>query len=66
MNRVLKEIQQHAELLPLAQQAELLVNVAKDLPSIEAFAHKDPLTLQKEMRDAGLNNAGQTMTGGDV
>lgn len=24
MNRVLKEIQQHAELLPLAQQAELL------------------------------------------
>jgi len=33
------------------QSAELLVNVVKDLPAIEAFADKDPLSIQKEMRD---------------
>lgn len=26
-------------------------NLVKDLPAIEAFADKDPLRLQKEMRD---------------
>ncbi len=33
------------------QSAELLVNVAKDLPAIEAFTDKDPLSIQQEMRD---------------
>lgn len=33
------------------QPTELLVDVVKDLPVIEAFADKDPLHLQKEMRD---------------
>lgn len=33
------------------QPTELLVDFVKDLPAIEAFADKDPLRLQKEMRD---------------
>ncbi len=40
-----------AQYLSSKQSAELLVNVAKDLPAIEAFADKDPLSIQKEMRD---------------
>ena len=85
MNSVLQEIQQHAAVLPMALQSELLnytihleqkaqearernklmlapylanrqptellVDFVKDLPAIEAFADKDPLSLQKEMRD---------------
>lgn len=97
MNSVLREIQQHAAVLPLALQAELLnytmylakkaqeaqernnrmpasdlaskqptellVDMAKDLPTIEAFADKDPLSLQKEMRDAGPNKNLQATEG---
>ncbi len=33
------------------QSTESLVNFAKNLPAIEAFSDKDPLSLQKEMRD---------------
>lgn len=40
-----------ADYLSSRQSAELLVNIAKDLPTIEAFANKDPFCLQKEMRD---------------
>ena len=97
MNSVLREIQQHAAVLPLALQVELLnytiyleqraqealernklmpvsdlsskqpkellVDMAKDLPTIEAFADKDPLSLQKEMRDAGPNKNLQVTEG---
>ncbi|MDD2610303.1 MAG: hypothetical protein PHX60_11580 [Giesbergeria sp.] len=45
------------------QPTELLVDRAKDLPAIAAFANKDPLRLQQEMRDAGLNTNGQAMAG---
>jgi uncharacterized protein YoaH (UPF0181 family) len=40
-----------ARYLSSMQSSELLVNVAKNLPPIEAFAEKDPLSIQKEMRD---------------
>ncbi|WP_295388733.1 hypothetical protein [uncultured Thiodictyon sp.] len=40
-----------AQYLSSRQSAELLVNVASDLPMIDAFAGKDPLSIQKEMRD---------------
>lgn len=97
MNSVLREIQQHAAVLPLALQAELLnytmyleqraqealernkwmpasdlaskqptellVDIAKDLPAIEAFADKDPESVQKEMHDAGLNKNFQAAEG---
>jgi hypothetical protein len=33
------------------QSGELLVNVINDLPVIDAFVGKDPLSIQKEMRD---------------
>lgn len=39
-----------AQYLSSRQSAELLVNVAKDLPVIDSFAGKDPLSIQKEMR----------------
>lgn len=40
-----------AQYLSSKQPNELLVDFAKNLPAIEAFADKDPLSLQKEMRD---------------
>ncbi|MBX9835574.1 MAG: hypothetical protein K2X65_05290 [Burkholderiaceae bacterium] len=40
-----------AQYLASRQPKELLVDIAKDLPAIEAFSDKDPLILQKEMRD---------------
>lgn len=33
------------------QSSDLLVNIAKDLPEIACFKNKDPLALQKAMRD---------------
>ena len=33
------------------QQPDLLVNFAKDLSPVGIFANKDPLHIQKEMRD---------------
>lgn len=40
-----------AQYLANRQPKEFLADIAKDLPVIEAFADKDPLSLQKEMRD---------------
>lgn len=37
--------------LSAKQSADLLVNVAKALPAVEAFLTKDPLFVQQEMRD---------------
>ena len=33
------------------QSADLLVNVAQALPAIQAFAGKDPVSIQREMRN---------------
>lgn len=40
-----------AQYLSSRQSAELLMNAAKELPVIDAFAGKDPLSIQREMRD---------------
>lgn len=40
-----------AEYLSIKSSSDLLVNAAQDLPAIEAFSEKDPLSLQQEMRD---------------
>jgi predicted DNA-binding protein len=33
------------------QESELLVDIIKELPEFPSFADKDPLELQREMRD---------------
>lgn len=40
-----------AQYLSIRQSSDLLVDVAKALPAIEAFSTKDPLSIQQEMRD---------------
>lgn len=40
-----------AQYLASRQSSNLLVNVAKILPPVEAFSAKDPLAIQLEMRD---------------
>lgn len=40
-----------AQYLSSRKTAELLVNVAKELPTIEVFADKDPLSLQEKIRN---------------
>ena len=40
-----------AQYLSSRQSADLLVNIAKDLPKVALFADRDPLVIQKEMRD---------------
>lgn len=40
-----------AQYLASRQSSDLLVDVAKNLPAVEAFSAKDPLAIQQEMRN---------------
>lgn len=45
INQLLDQYLNHRE------SSSLLADIAQDLPVIEAFSGKDPLSLQQEMRD---------------